>query len=234
VKGLDFMPAQRLGSQPVSIQKYDMAAQDSAAAPYFVRHVGLADEQRDDVRSNSEIRLVHMGPPLMRGQSGNPVHAIGEAGLTAGQIRQIGVFVDEHLSEYEAERVRGHRQYVIHPHVREPDADVPCRRFSCAGFVIEAYRDADLELLVAEPARLPSVDLETLTNAYSDLAHLLRSPARRSRFGLEGEGPWPVVLAGYVMDALNRTVEAIHDGPYTPASGDEYFPARRSSSQESE
>ena len=228
------MPAQRLGSEPVSIQKYDVAAQDSATTPYFVRHVGLADEPRNDVRSNSEISLLHMGPPLMRGDSGNPVHAIGKAGLTAGQIRQIAVFVDEHLSEYEAEKVRGPGQYVIHPHVREPDAEVPCRRFSCAGFVIEAYRDADLDLVVTEPARLPSADLDTLTNAYSDLAGVLRSPARRSRFGLEGDGPWPVVLAGYVMNALNRTIEEIRDGPYTPASGDEYFPAGRFSSQESE
>jgi hypothetical protein len=234
VKGLDLMPAQRLGSQPVSIRKYDVAAQDSATTPYFVRHVGLADEQRDDVRLSSEISLVHMGPPLMRGDSGTAVHAIGKAGLTVGQIRQIGVFVDEHLSEYEAERIRRHRQYVIHPHVREPNRDVPCRRFSCAGFVIEAYRDADVELVVIEPARLPSVDIETLTNAYSDLAHVLRSPARRSRFGLEGDGPWPAMLAGYVMNALNRTTEEIREGPYVPASGDEYFPARRSMSQESE
>ena len=228
------MLAQRLGSEPVSIGKYDVAAQDSATTPHFVGHVGLADEQRDDVRWNSEISLVHMGPPLMRGPSGIPIHAMGQAGLTASQIRQIGVFVDEHLSEYEAERVRGPRQYVVHPHVREPDTDVPCRRFSCAGFVIEAYRDADLKLVVTEPSRLPRVDLETLTNAYSDVAHLLRIPARRSRFGLQGDGPWPVVLAGYVMNALNRTAEEIRDGPYTPASGDEYFPARRSSSQESE
>jgi hypothetical protein len=230
VKGLDFMPAQRLGTQPVSIHKYDVAAQDSASTPHFVRHVGLADEQQHDVRSNSEISLAHMGPPLMRGHSGNPVHVIGKAGLTASQIRQIGVFVDEHLSEYQAEKVRRHKQYVIHPHVREPDAEVPCRRFSCAGFVIEAYRDADLELLATATARLPSVDLDTLTNAYSELAGVLRSPTRRSRFGLEGDGPWPVVLAGYVMNALNRTVDEIRDGPYTPAPGDEYFPARRGSS----
>ncbi len=226
------MPAQRLGSQPVSVQKYDVAAQDSTTAPYFVRHVGLADEQRDDVRSNSEVSLVHMGPPLMRGDSGNPVHAIGQAGLNAGQIRQIGVFVDEHLLEYEAERIRGHSQYVIHPHVREPDAAVPCRRFSCAGFVIEAYGYANLRLVVTEPARLPSVDLETLAHAYPDQARRLRKPALRLLFGLEGDGPWRVVLAGYVINAFNRTIEEIRDGPYTPVSGDEYFPARRSSPQE--
>jgi hypothetical protein len=224
------MPAQRLGNQPVSVRKYDVAAQDSDATPDFVGHVGLSDEQRDDVRSDSEISLVHMRPPLRRGDAGCPVHAIGTAGLTASQLRQMGVFVDEHVSEYEAERIRGLKQYVIHPHVREPDADVPCRRFSCAGFVIEAYRDAGLDLIVTEAARLPGVTLETLLSAYPDLSDRLRNTAKRSLFGLEGQGPWPVTLAGYVLNALDRTTDEIRKGPYTPSSGDEFFPPQYSSS----
>ena len=223
------MPAQRLSSHPVAVRKYDVAGQDSETKRYFVRHVGLADEERDDVRANTELSLVHMGPPLERRKSGTPIHAVGTAGLTAGQIRQMGVFVDEHLSEYEAEKIRKERQYVIHPHVREPDADVPCRRFSCAGFVIEAYRDAGIELLVTEPATLPGVTLDTLANAYADQAPRLRKPAVRSSLGLEGDGPWPAVLAGYVLNALNRTVDEIRSRPYTPASGDEFFPAHSSS-----
>jgi len=218
------MPAQRLGSHPVAVRKYDVAGQDSPTKRYFVRHVGVSDEERDDVRANTGLSLVHMGPPLERGKSGTPIHSVGTAGLTAGQVRQIGVFVDEHLSEYEAEKIRKERQYVIHPHVREPDADVPCRRFSCAGFVIEAYRDAGIELLVTEPARLPRVTLDTLANAYPDQAHRLRKPAVRSLFGLEGDGPWPAVLAGYVLNALDRTVHQIRGGPYLPAAGDEFFP----------
>jgi len=223
------MPAQRLSSHPVAVRKYDVAGQDSETKRYFVRHVGLADEERDDVRANTELSLVHMGPPLERRTSGTPIHALGTASLTAGQIRQMGVFVDEHLSEYEAEKIRTDRQYVIHPHVREPDADVPCRRFSCAGFVVEAYRDAGIELLVTEPAVLPRVTVDTLVNAYSDQVRALRNPAVRFVFGLEGDGPWPVVLAGYVLNALNRTVGEIHSGPYIPASGDEFFPAHSSS-----
>ena len=218
------MPAFRLGNQPVSIQKYDVAGQDSQTAPHFIRHVGLADEQRNDIRRNSEISLVHMGPPLRQGDAGKPIQAVGTAALTAGQIRQIGVFVDDLISEYEAEKVRRQKQYVIHPHVREPDVDIPCRRFSCAGFVIEAYRDAGIDLVVTDPGRLPRVALETLQQAYRDQADRLRNPAIRSRFGLEGGPPWPVVLAGYVLNALNRTVDEIRRGPYTPASGDEFFP----------
>lgn len=225
------MPAQRLGNQPVSMQKYDVAAQDSATKPHFVRHVGLSDEQREDVRSNSEVSLVHMGPPLIRGNAGHPIHAIGTAGLTVGQIRQIGVFIDGLISEYRAEEIRGRKQYVIHPHVREPDEDVPCRRFSCAGFVIEAYREAGIDLVVTESAPLPHVTLETLLDAYPDQADRLRDPAKRIPFGLKGDPPWPVVLAGYVLNSLNRTTDEIRTGPYTPALGDEFFPRQHSRSE---
>ncbi len=223
------MPAQRLSSHPVTVRKYDVAGQDSEREPYFVRHVGLSDEERDNVRANTDLSLVHMGPPLERRKSGTPIHAVGTAGLTAGQIRQMGVFVDEHISEYKAEKIRKHRQYVIHPHVREPDADVSCRRFSCVGFVVEAYRDAGIELLVTEPTSLPHVTLDTLANAYPEQASRLRKPALRSLLGLEGDGPWPAVLAGYVLNALNRTVHEIRRGPYIAASGDEFFPAHSSS-----
>ncbi len=219
------MPAQRVGSDPVAVRKCDVAGQDSTTRRHFVRHVGLVNEERNDVRAGTQVPLVHMGPPLERQEAGSPVHAVGTAGLTAGQIRQIGVFVDEHISEYEAEKIR-RGQYVIHPHVREPDAVVPCRRFSCAGFVIEAHRDAGVELLVTEPADLPPVNLDTLTHAYSDAASLLRNPTRRTRLGLEGDGPWPVVLAGYVLNSLSRSVDEIRRGPYKPVAGDEFFPAQ--------
>jgi ribosomal protein L13E len=220
------MPAQRLGSNPVAVRKCDVAGQDSATKRHFVRHVGLVNEERNDVRAGTQVPLVHMGPPLERQEAGIAVHAVATAGLTAGQIRQMGVFVDEHVSEYEAERLRPDRQYVIHPHVREPDDVVPCRRFSCAGFVIEAHGDAGIELLVTEPADLPPVNLDTLIYAYPDAASQLRSPTFRSRLGLEGDGPWPVVLVGYVLNSLSRTVDEIRRGPYTPVAGDEFFPAQ--------
>jgi hypothetical protein len=42
---------------------------------------------------------------------------------------------------------------------------------------------------------------------------------------------WPVVLAGYVMNALNRPAGQIHGEesfPYEPSEDDEYFPRRPS------
>ena len=126
--------------------------------------------------------------------------------------------------------------YVVHPHVREqtaPDGTVIYRRFSCAGFVIEAYREVGIELVVTEEGRLPSVPLNTLLLAYPDLQAELQSPRLRRMCGLPGEGPWAVVLPGYVLHSLDRPESEIRGSPYLPREGDEFFPPRwQSPSQE--
>lgn len=218
------MPAQRLGNQPTSVFKHDVVAMDSAVEAKFIAHVGLADEERDNVVSRDTITLVHMGPPLERSEGKNPIQACGSADLKVGESRQIGVFVDEHLSEYEAEKIRTERQYIIMPHCHEPDADCSVRRFNCAGFVIESYRYADIDLVATSTDSLPTVSLEMLCRAYPDVAQLLHNSGFREKFGLEGNGPWPVVLAGYILNALNRSAEDIRVEPYLPEAGDEYFP----------
>jgi hypothetical protein len=167
--------------------------------------------------------MLHMGPPLERKEGGVPIHARGTADLKVGEMRQIGVFVDEHLSEYEAENVRGRQQYIIMPHCREPDAGCSVRRFNCAGFVIEAYRYAGVDLVVTDTDSLPTISLETLSQAYPAAARILTNGNRRRQLGLEGDGPWPVVLAGYVMNALNRPADDIRHQPYQPQPKNEYF-----------
>ena len=102
-------------------------------------------------------------------------------------------------------------QYVVAPHVREEKADdgtTKYRRFSCAGFVIEAYREAAINLLMTEAAELPDVGLNTLLQQYPDHARALLLPPMRKKAGLEGEGPWRVVLAGYVLNSLDRSIGA--------------------------
>ncbi|MGW8257808.1 MAG: hypothetical protein ACWGMZ_10020 [Thermoguttaceae bacterium] len=218
------MPAHRLGNQATLVYRFDVVARDSDMEANFVSHVGLADEERD-VILNGVIAMLHMGPPLERRDSegGVAIHAIGSADLRVGEMRQIGVFVDEHLSEYAAENVRGRQQYILMPHCREPDASCSVRRFNCAGFVIEAYRYAGVDLVDTNIDSLPSISLETLKHAYPDAARILASRECRRRLGLDGDGPWPVVLAGYVMNALSRSGEDIRHKPYRPQSDDEYF-----------
>jgi hypothetical protein len=217
------MPAQRLGSHSASVFRYDVVARDSRVQAKFICHVALADEGRHDVLRETAVAVAHMGPPLERKHDGFPIHACGGACLGVGEMRQVSVFVDEHISEYEADKVRGESQYTIMPHCREPDECCSVRRFNCAGFVIEAYRYAGIDLVTTDTAFLPTVSLDTLSSAYPDLERVLRSARHRSKFGLQGDGPWPVVMAGYVLNALNRSAEDIRREPYQPRQGDELF-----------
>lgn len=226
------MPAVRLGGTTVTVRKYDVIGQDSIGTSEFVGHVGLADEEKNPFGESDELSLVHMMPPLERGIPHSPINCVGTVGLTVDEMRQIDVFVDELKSEYEAARIRNdrRRQYVIAPHVHDVLADdgiVIFRRFNCGGFVIESYREAGIELLLTDLNSLPAVSLETLVRQYPDLAALLHNPMVREKYGIPGDGPWSVVLAGYVMNALNRTTEEIRRQPHTADVGDEFFPSRR-------
>lgn len=220
------MPAFRLDSTPRRINRFDVAAKDSEATAEFIRHVGLFSQELDAATNQSSLSLTHMGPPLGIAEN-HVVQAAGSAELDADELEQVRVFVEELRREYEAEQLRGGRQYVVHPHVREPDETVPCRRFSCAGFVIEAYRDAGIELLPSDEGSRPQVAIHVLKDAYPDLADRLDNPRIREMVGLDGDGPWPVVLAGYVVNALARTRAEILAESYAPVTGDEFFPSRR-------
>jgi hypothetical protein len=63
--------------------------------------------------------------------------------------------------------------------------------------------------------------LNTLDLAYPGIAHQSRL---REHLGIPGDGPWPVVLAGYVLHALNRTKEDVRRRPYSPSRNDATFP----------
>jgi hypothetical protein len=224
----DSMPAHRLSNAPVSVSLYDVAGQDADTIVHFVRHVGLANQRRS-LRAGDEIQLVDMGPPLREGGDGKPVQTVGVAGLRFGDREKIRTFVEGIIDEQTAARIRGRpdKQYVILPHAVDRSEDVPYRRFSCAGFVIEAYRELEIDLLIPEAEQLPLVPIDKLIDAYGDLGDHLRDPQLRAKFGLDGEGPWPVVLAGYVLNALNRSEEDIRQAAYTPVPGDEFFPPVR-------
>ena len=229
------MPAQRLSNDPVSVGKYDVAGvdADSPMLPNFVRHVGLFGDERKELRRNEQLPLVHMGPPLGVNEGEIPVHAVGTAGLSTDDILQVQVFVDDRAGEYEAAKIRNPRaQYCVIPHAEpheEPDGTVTYWKFSCAGFVIEAYRYVDLDLLVTDQERLPPVDVDLIEAAYPGI---FDSARRRERYNLRGDGPWKIVLAGYVINALDRPVDAIRGIPYQPVSGDGFFPRNEESMRE--
>jgi hypothetical protein len=224
------MPAQRIATTAVGIRRFDVVGHDASGEAEFIAHVALSGGDFPGYSPIAPLTVVHMGPPLDR--AGETIaHCVGSARLTADEQFQIGVFADEVALEYQAARaVIRQQQYVIAPHVdeqRSEDQTVVRRRFSCAGFVVEAYRDAGIDLLRTERDRVPLVQLESLKVQYPSFARLLDHDRFRADFGLTGDGPWPVVLAGHVLNALARTETDIRSAPYQAQAGDEYFPARR-------
>jgi len=223
------MPAQRVGATAIAIRRLDVVGQDASSEPGFIGHLALAGEDRPSYEASTVLPVLHMRPPLER-VSECRANCVGSAGLTADEKLQIGLFSDEVESEYHAAQVRNVQQYVISPHVdevRREDQSVVCRRFSCAGFVIEAYREARIDVLATRRDDLPVVSLDTLKTQYPGFAGHLDHLRLRDRLGIPGDGPWPVVLAGYVVNALNRPEAEIRATPYRAIVGDEFFPPRR-------
>jgi len=221
------MPAHRLAAQPIPLERFDVIGEDSGSARDFVCHLGLSLDTRNGVSYGDTVTVRHMRPPLespgkMRADS------IGTATLTVDEANQIELYLDEVEAEYDAALRRPHKwqQYVIVPHVkpwRAKDGTILWRRYSCVGLVIESYRDADIDLV--SDSDLHPVDLKTLDRAYPGLDLTGRNQSRlREGLGIPGDGSWPVLLAGYVLHALNRTKEEIRRGPYSPSRSDASFP----------
>jgi hypothetical protein len=223
------MPAQRVGTTPIAIRRLDVVGQDASSEPCFVGHVALAGEDRASYAASELLPVLHMRPPLERAGECY-ANCVGSAGLKADEQLQIGLFSDEVQSEYMAAQAGVLRQYVISPHVdqiRSDDQTVICRRFSCAGFVIEAYREARLDILTTGRDDLPLVSLEALKTQYPRFARQLDHVRLREELGIPGDGPWAVVLAGYVLNALDRPETEIRSTSYRASVGDEFFPPRR-------
>lgn len=185
---------------------------------------------RADVTDKTVLRAFHMGPPL--GRKSARCNTYGTANLTAAQKAKIKTFIDGRRKEREAEEKRiselggrwdARSQYCIHPAASPPTADYPVWRFSCVGLVLQAYQRARIELLT-EPYPLKTVD--HLKQFYPSVARYLDDPNHRKALGLEGDDGWPVILVGYVLHSLRRTVAEINGPdaePYRPQAGDELF-----------
>jgi hypothetical protein len=232
------MPAWRVNHRSLVLRQYDVGGVDSPHVASSVQHLVLSQEERADItKSDAFIAAVHMGPPLRSTpRLAYAIDSFGTVSLEPGEIRQVMEFVDERLLEFQAQRKRTERpslrrqaedQYIIDPASKEPDSSKPYWRFSCAGFVMEAYSWAGLQLLVDRNTHgFPTVTVDRLKEAYPSHADDLEDPDFRARMGLIGDGPWAVVLAGYIINALNRISTDIRSTPYLPNQGDCCFPSQ--------
>lgn len=194
----------------------------------FISHVGLLAVDAP-VRVGEPVRVAHMGPPIepdgiMR------LDVIAWIALTADEIRKIELWVAEALEEKRPSfnPCRPDRVYIARPHVEwvvDEVTGVPrYRRFSCVGFVVEAYREAvQIGLVTQQESDLPPIPLPALEIVYPGCER----PKIRERLGLVGDPPYYVMLPGYVINSLDRPDHEVRDRPFEPQLGDEEFPPLR-------
>ncbi len=244
------MPAQEIGDSAVDIALYDVLGFDSPRRATFVGHVALSSRTVSVSRGvPASVRLAHMTPPLLVDA---PFFALrqthGAAGLDDSERDLIATYVRQLQSEYQAEKKRRQAtgtwspdageqfradQYMIRPHVRLPDDERPYHQISCAGFVQEAYHEAGIVLVDTAEANLPPCWLETLRTAYAEMAPQIEDVTFRVDKGLVGDGPWPILLPGYIMHALDREREEILASPFRATPGDECFPRQQTTVESS-
>jgi hypothetical protein len=215
------MPTINFDQGPQTLSRYDVVGQRAEGQTRFVKHVGLLDEDNQSLKMGDEARVLHMGPPLEVGGT-IKIHVAGRVPLTNDEIKIISTWFEKIKDEYP--RLPAWRQYVIHPpwkDRRDPNnGSRRYRRYSCAGFVLDGHRQVNIELLDTDEDVLPAVDRQTIISAYPEAK---RYSDLLLYWGLKGNGSWKVVLAGYVMHALNRLTDQIRQGSYRAKEGDEQF-----------
>jgi len=222
-------PAQRVSISNGRVRLYDAVGVDSEKCDWFVRHVGLSlDEVKFAKGESLQVRMVDMGPPLVdpKTSESKSVDVVGTAELSADDASIIATFICEQQYEYESLKANKFDQYYVFPHFVERVSKDTVRRYSCAGFVYECYKDVDITLV--DIMTVPSVSIEPLKMAFPDQQRNLDRPERRKKFGLTEDGPWPVLLPGYLFHSLNRDADEIRRAPYQVKPGDECFPRRES------
>ncbi len=220
------MPAIVVSDVGTRIRPYDVLAKGHER---LMRHAMLCDEDGDrvDIRLETKLRISHMGPPLGTGIS--DCHAAGTAELTDTEKLRVKQFVALRLGQQASAAFRQKAfQYCIHPAAQPPSQKFAFWRFSCVGYVLEAYRFIDIHLL---DDALPLKSAQDLKSFYPDFAEALDDPRKRASVGLADGDCWPVALVGYVLHSLARSVDEIRvpGARYSVREGDEYFPRNPSS-----
>jgi hypothetical protein len=221
------MGAVRVSQSSGVVGVYDIVGQYSLTASGFVRHCALSlASQAFAAGDLLAIPYVDMGPPLSdpKDAQSKSVQIVGGIKLTVDERARMKLFVDELWNEYQDAGVSPLAQYCIHPHVDESTAEPAVRRYSCVGFVYEAYLDADIELVNVN--NLPDVSVDLLVLAYPDQESALRRARVRTKFNLAGNGPWPVMLPGYVFHAADRDPTLCRLTPHQAIGGHECFPTK--------
>ncbi|NQV26715.1 MAG: hypothetical protein HQ518_20375 [Rhodopirellula sp.] len=208
--------------------------------PRFVRHVALLREPTE-VTGGAAVAVYESAPPVFASPDSAErlanAHVVSDLALRTSESEAMTNWLARVATENRS-FAPIFQQYKIKPHmewVRASETNRRIRRrFSCAGFVLEAYRAAEIQL-VHPNVPFPAASDEQLKHAYSNLFDLeAANPQVRKRIGfidradlgLTGDGPWSVLLPGYLFHAGSKaTADIPRPAPFAPTVvAEAYFP----------
>lgn len=181
-----------------------------------VCHVGLLPRDQS-LRIGEEIGVYEMRPPVQVDpgpQQSNRMQADVLAwldDLTAAEVEGMEAWV-ERIRVHLRERTVGYRYQALPAYeeqLNEHGDRLLRRKFSCAGFVAQCYA-AGADIVLVDEAALPAVEGRLLEQVW----------ARREVWelvGLKGDGPWRVLLPGYLLHAARGGRSGL---PYRPQASD--------------
>ena len=220
------MPVRVVKSEPSSPLPIFAIVGQYELGSAFVRHVALARESCTVLQRSQRVSVWQMGPPLVVGPLSQQASQNADSLDDLDLIGFIELSIDDidgmqtWLAEVDTERrpTMKHQHYAACPHFfwKLDEAGMPqYRRFSCTGLVIECYLSVDIRLLNIN--QLPQVDTGTLAPVYGEIVKDQRL-RERLKIGLDGNGPWPVLLPGYLFHSLKRSNSEIKGDPHSPLS----------------
>ncbi len=213
----------------------------------FVKHVAIL--KKASALSNLQtVDVWQVGPPIVAGPLSSSqrfasqtcvASVVGDMKLGVRQCEAVANFLSQVDKQYRLITPLPFQQYQIIPHstwVRAPETNRKIRRrFSCSGFVAEAYAEAGVVLVDLE--NLPAAKQVEIQFAFPDLQRISSGSEKlkqrygfvsKEDLGLVGDGPWPVLLPGYLFHACDRSVsEDDYDSFVVPSSDFAYFPLRQ-------
>ena len=113
-------------------------------------------------------------------------------------------------------------QYIAHPPYREDrdpvSGNLRAIWFSCAGFVIQCYEAAAVVRLVVPwtTAGFPLLTAEQIRNIWFP-SWIKMTTEIAAALNLTGDGPWPVTVPGYVINAFWREDNLVRNEAYLPS-----------------
>lgn len=222
-----------LSEQPVSIEKYDVCGiHQNYCERNLVTHLGLSGSDNINKIVSDNLNLFHMKPPYAHDAPlKNAVTFFVEASkyLTDAQKKNLDRFLITCKQEL-AESSINSAHYIIYPCFIVEDVPIKTRRYSCAGFVIQAFKKMDFELIDLNDSSIPRYDLNGIIQRHPAGPLLRRNSSISNQYGLAPEGSsWPIIFPGYVVRAVLHWILQKQAGDmscelYHPQSGDEYLP----------